>query len=814
VAWLPQDCRYALRRLDRDRRFALLAIFALALGIGATTVVFSIFHSLFVDPYAAKDTQRWAIPSVHDASSNDPEGNPWFSIPAYIAIRDQNHVFDKIVASYHVDVVYDHGGGAHDVMGQYLTADSFQFFGVPAFLGRGITPEDGKPGAPPVFVIGYNLWKSEFNSDPSVVGRSFTLNAKPRTLVGVMPKRFLAGGVPIWLPLDSTQGAEDTTWPNGDPVYLYPLARLKPGVSLKSAAADIEVITRQLAKTYPKDFPTHFTVSMEWAANSLMGQFKYMLYAIVASVGLLLLIACSNVASLLLVRATAREKEMAIRASLGARRGRLIKQLLVESFVLAAVGCLVGCVLAFFSLRWVAAAIPPDRISGEAVIGLNPIALAFSIGATFLTTLLCGLAPALHATRGDLQAKLASCGKGGSGGFRHAKLRAALVVLQVAFSITLLVGAGLMMRTFIAMSNVRVGFNPKTVICAQLAIPRGRYDTAVQKQVLVEKILERVKALPGVAAVTPSGSWPPLFGNSVTDVTIAGKIHSDQWSTMVDPCGEDYFKTLGIRLLTGRLLSHTDIVAGRSVAVVNQTLATKYFGGRDVTGQLIQFNQLQLLGPSHNGFFEIIGVVADFKNQGVQEPTLPEAFVPYTSATWGDPRILTRATVDPRSLLTAIRREVWAVDPNVAVSTDGSLQDLLDLYEYKAPKFGLVSMTAFASTGLALALVGIFATVAYTVSLQIHEIGIRIALGAQQGDILRMVLKQGFTLIVIGVAVGLFASFGLTRLLASQIWGIHSVDLWTFSSVVVFIAVTGFSACLLPARRASRVDPMVALRNE
>jgi putative ABC transport system permease protein len=220
------------------------------------------------------------------------------------------------------------------------------------------------------------------------------------------------------------------------------------------------------------------------------------------------------------------------------------------------------------------------------------------------------------------------------------------------------------------------------------------------------------------------------------------------------------------------------------------------------------------LGPSHNGFFEIIGVVADFKNQGVQEPTIPEAFVPYTSATWGDPAILIRAAVDPDSLLTPIGREVWAVDPNVAVSTDSSLQDLLDLYEYKAPKFGLVSMTAFASTGLVLALVGIFAVMAYTVSLQIREIGIRIALGAQQGDILCMVLKQGFTLILIGVAVGLFASFGLTRLLASQIWGIHSVDLWTFSSVVLFIAVTGFSACLLPARRASRVDPMVALRYE
>jgi putative ABC transport system permease protein len=811
---LLRDLKFGLRNLKKDRRFSFLAIFALALGIGSTTVVFSVFYNLLFDPFAYKDANRLVVVSIHDVAQAGNDGGTSYSIPEYVAIREQNHVFEDVAGGYQIDLLYDAGGGTHDTLGTYLTTNNFQFFGVPPFLGRWITEQDGSPGAPPVFVIGYKLWKNEFNGDPAIVGKTFTLNGKRRTLVGVMPPRFKPYGTLIWLPLSLSAGAEGTVYPGNWPVYLYTLGRLKPHVNLETASADLDVIARRLAKDYPKDFPERFTVSTPWVADSLMGPFKGMLYALLAAVLMLLLIACSNVANLLLARATVREREIAVRASLGASRGRLVRQLLAESFVLASAACIVGCIFAYFGMQGVMATIPQDRISGEAVIGLNPAVLLFSLVVTILTTFICGLAPGFHAVPGNLHQRLISSGRGASAGLGHGQFRSGLVIVEVALSIVLLAGAGLMMRSLFALTHVDLGFNPERVLYARLATPSAVYNRSHQKGIFMEQVLARVKALPGVSAATIAHSQLPLFGLR-SNLSVFAITDSQRREAMIELCSDGYFQTLGLQLLRGKLLSQADVASTRKVAVVNQALAHSYFGNRDPLGQKIRFSAFDEIPEApHDTYFEIIGVVTNFKNQGLQEPSMPEAFLPYTLLVNDVAAFLAKTTVDPNSLLTSVQREVWAVDPDVGVNQSGSIESFLELYAYKEPQFDLVTLGSFAGIGLLLVVIGIFSVMGYTVALRTREIGIRMALGAQRGNILGMVLKSGFALIAAGALIGLLGSFALTRFIASQIWGVSVTDPWTFGAVVAVILIAGLVACMLPARRATRVDPLVALRYE
>ena len=815
LSWLLQDSRFAARCFNRERRFFLIAVFALALGISGTTILFSLVYSLLLDPYAAKNTGRWVVPAVHDLKQSGNESDdPWFSIPEYRAIRDESHVFEDIVGSYHAGVFFNDGGGARQLPGQYLTANSFDFFGVPALLGRGITLKDGEPGAAPVFAIGYNLWRSQFGGDPKVVGRSFVLQGKTRTLVGVMPPRFLAGGVPVWLPLNLSSPEAEAA----DQVFLYPLGRLKPGVTLSAAQADLDAIAKRLARVYPRDFPEHFSISVQWAAASLMGSFKQMLYALFVAVLMLLLIGCSNVANLLLARATARQKEIAIRAALGASRRRLIRQLLVESFLLAGAACVLGSLLAYGGLRVVAVTIPHDRISGEAVIGLNPVGLLFSLAVGAAAALACGLAPAVHAVRGTLSNKLASSGKGTADGLQHGKLRSGLVILEVALSLVLLVGAILVMRSFLEFTHANLGFNPARILYAQLAAPNGRYQTAEQKRVFLRKILDRVEALPGVTAAAEAVAQPPLWEWKVK-LSVAGMTSSSPLEAMVDTCSEGYFTTFGLRLVRGRVFSLNEVDSGRRVAVVNEMFARKYFGTSDAAvGQQVKINAFdETPDAPHNAYFEVVGVVSDIRNQGMQNPSFPEAFVPYTVTgfdTPGSPIIFVRTALDPNSLVGTVQREVWGVDASVAVADAMSIQSFIDQNAYREPRFDLIMMGAFAGMGMALAMMGLFGVMSYTVSLQTHDIGVRMALGARQADILKLILRKGLTLTATGIIIGLIASFSLTRLLANQIWGISVADPWTYVTVVFLLIIVGASACLYPARRAVHIDPMVALRNE
>lgn len=812
-----RDFQYAFRSLAKDRRFALVAVFALALGIGATTVMFSILYNVIVNPFPYRDFQHAVILEMWDlAGPRETETRYHYTIPEFLAIREQNHVFEDIIGNYTLDVLYTDGKGTRLFRGGYVTSNGFDFLGVPPFLGRVFNQDDVKPGAPLVFMMNYRLWQTEFNGDPKILGTIFFLNGKPRTLVGIMPQRFNGYNAGVWLPLGLTPGADGTVFPVKDPDMIWVMARLKKGISLKTAAADLDAILHRLAQANPGElYPPHFKVVTRTLLDFVVGDFKKTLYALLAAVSMLLLIACINVGNLLLARATAREREIAVRASLGASRSRLIRQLLVESFVLAVAACLAGCFFAYFGLKGLVAIIPRGPIPEETVIGLNPAVLLFALTIAFLTTVICGLAPALHAVRRNLQLGVIGSGKGAGGGFRHGKLRSGLVMAEVALSIVLLTGAGLMIRSFIALTHVDLGFDPQHMLYARV-IPAGpdHFEMAARNQLFFEQVLQRVKALPGVVTVTESLDLPPL-GGAGSYVTVFGKSLPHHADSMLELCGESYFQTLGIRLLHGRLISETDIGLERHVAVVNQAFARAYFGNDDPLGQKIKFDAFdQVSGAPHNTYFEVIGMVADFRNRGPQESPAPEAFLPYSITGIGERFIVARTSVAPKSLLASVQREIWAVNSNAAITSNGSIQSLLAEEVYTRPQFGLITIGIFAGIGLALVLVGIFSVMAYTVALRTHELGIRMALGAQHVNILTLVLRQGLRLISTGILIGVVASLGLTRFLESQISGVSATDPLTFFAVVTLFLTVGLIAALLPARRAAGIDPLIALRYE
>jgi putative ABC transport system permease protein len=808
-SWLAQDLRYGIRGLRKDRGFALLAVLALGLGIGATTVIFSVIDNVLLEPFPYSGADRLTNFFIHDTTKPADDGWSDLSIAEYLEYKEQNHVFEDVIANRGTDILYTDKQGTRQFRGGDTTANTFEFFGIKPYLGRPIVPDDGRADAPPVAVMSYRLWQKEFNGDPKIVGNVLTFNGKQTTLVGIMPPRFLWGGDDIWLPLSLNRSEPDSVLRR-----VWGLGKLKPGVTLKTASSDLGEIAKRLSKVYPKDFPKQFNVKTISLADMVVGQFRVMLFALMAAVSMLLLIACSNVANLLLARATAREKEIAIRASMGASRARLVAQLLLESFLLAAVGCLLGALFAYGGIKGVTATIPENIVPAETVITLNVRVLLFSLGVTLITTLLCGLAPAFHSVRGELHHRLKDTGKGVNTGFRHGKFRSGLVVSQVALSIVLLVGAGLMMRSLFALQRVELGLDPDNILVARTPLPKGHYETAEKKRVFFRQILTKISALPGVVSVTETSTLPP-YGGIPSEVTVPGKTHQETWTSIFQLCSEDYFKTLGIKLERGRLLSESDVEAGRHVIVINQTLARSFFGKDDPIGKSIKFNLLDTIPESpKDAYFEIIGIVADVKNRGLQEAPLPESWMPYSVTGAFERGVLVRTAVEPLSMLQSVRNEIWSVDRGVALTFTGSLQEYLQRFSYAGPRFGLILFGVFASIGLALVAIGVFSVMAYAVSLQTHEIGIRMALGAQRETVLKMVLTKGLIIIAIGVVVGEVISLGLTRLVQSQIFGVSARDPLTFSAVLCVLIMVGSLACLVPARRATQVDPLVALRYE
>ena len=722
-----QDLRYGLRGLLKQPAFAFLAVLTLGLGIGAATTIFSVIQNVLLDPYPYREAHRVVVFQIRDPKSTRFGARTFFQVPEHLDYQEQIQSFEEVIAGGFEDILYMTGEGTEQFSGALMSGNTFGFLGVPAALGRVLTPEDAKPGAPPVFVMSHKLWISRFGADPGIVGRSFVFNGVPTTLVGIMPPRFTKQGADVYKPV-----VLDRADRVGRQRYFMLQARLKPGVTLEQAQSEIEVIARRMAKVYPDLYPERFSVKVVSWLDNVVGQFRTTLYTLAAAVGLLLLIACSNVANMLLARATVREREMAVRASLGASRGRLVRQLLVESFLLALLGAGLGCFCAHFGIKALVAAIPEGLIPREAVIRLNLPVLLFSLGAASLTAILCGLVPALKTARKDLVDPLKDSGKGTSGGFRRRTLNNVLVVAEVALSLVLLAGAGLLMRSFVKLQTVDLGLNPENVLHMRLPLPRGPYKTAGAKQQFFRQVLARVHALPGVVSATTASSVPP-YGGMRSEVEVPGRTHTERWNAEYQLASEGYFQTLGLRLRRGRLLSEAEVNDGRKVAVVNQTLVARFFGDEDPIGRTVELKALATLeeSPVENPAFEIVGVVADAKNQGLHDPIVPEAIIPYTVTGGFERGLLVRTVGEPLALLNGVRREIWAVDRNVALTMTGSLMEVLRRFSYAEPRLGLVILGVFAGLGLVLVALGVFSVIAHTVSRQTHEIGIRIALGAE-----------------------------------------------------------------------------------
>jgi len=828
ITWLQdllQDIRYGLRILRKSPGFTAVAVLTLALGIGASTVVFSVFYNFLFNAFAAKDAGRLVVPSYELADTAAPSGASILplesSLSTYDAISSQNHVFENLAAYGRGLALLSDGQETRQVYEAAVTLNAFDFYGVSPLMGRGIMPQDGQPGAPPVFVISYKTWKSEFNLDSTILGKSFALDDQPRTLVGIMPPRFQAYGalVQVWMPYRNLADAVRVGLDQHGTI----LARLKPGITIEAASADLDVILQRLAKIHPDEFPTHFTGRVQSATDFLMGPWgiggaggseypvKAMLDSLLAAVAILLMIACSNVMNLLLARATVRGREIAVRSALGATRGRLIRQFLVESFLLSTAACLVGCLFAYFGAKGAAAMIPHKGIStgGEVVIGLDRAVLLFTFALTALTTLICGLAPSLHIVRGDLQSPLGGSGRVLSGSFGLGHFRNALVVAKVALSVVLLIGAGLLIHSFFLLTHVDLGFNPHNVLL--LALGSRHPQTAEQSEITFRKIAQQLETLPGVAAVAVNNSLPGYNPGTKLEASAAGTTRTEKAG--IDGCSEGLYRTLGLHLVRGRWLSPSDVDSARHVTVLNRTLARDFFGDSDPIGQQIEVKSFPGKSqPPHDMIFQIVGVIEDMKNFGPEQPAWPQAFTPNTIT--GNGVLLVKTTVDASSLMPAVQDRVWSVDRDQIAWQFEPLSATFDRLTYSPPQFGVMVISPLAAIALFLVLTGVFSVMAYGVSLQTREIGIRMALGAQPNHVSRMVLRKGLGLIAAGSLVGLGASFALARILATQIRSVSPADPWTFGAVIATIAVVVLLACYIPARRAMRVDPMIALRYE
>jgi putative ABC transport system permease protein len=805
-----QDLRYGLRSIRNQPAFTALAVLTLGLGIGAATTVFSVIQNVLLDPFPYKDANRVVAIRIHDATNPQPFGRGGLRTAEFLDYTEQNQVFEDVIGGTFEDVLMTTAEGTEQLGGGVVTPNLFQFLGVSAALGRVVGPADAAPGAAPVVVMAHKMWVKHFNADPNIVGRVLTLNGVPTTVVGVMPARFTKQAADLWRTIALNRSDPQLK----DRFFLFQ-AKLKPGVTLAQAAADLNLVAHRYAQVDPRDYPKQFDIIVVSWVDSIVGQFRTTLYTMSAAVGLLLAIACFNVAIMLLARSTARAREMAVRASLGASRSRLIRQLLIESLLLATGGVAVGCLLAYAGIKGVVPLIPEGFIPREVVIRLNLPVLAFSLAVAVVTVVVFGLLPAAQTARRNIVEPLKDSGKGVGSGFRGGRLRSALVVAEIALSLMLLVGAGLLMRSFVLLQRVDLGLNPDNILVVRLPFPRGTYTTAPEKQRFFQQLLAKVHALPGVVAATEVSSLPP-YGGIGTDLEIPGKTPIEKSRGVFQLVSEGYAQTLGLKLTRGRMLSSDDVLGARKVAVINETLIKRYFGPEDPLGQHVRLKALETLpnGAVANALFEIVGVIADAKNSGIQDPPSPEILIPYTLTGAFERGILVRTASEPAALLNSVRKEIWSVDRGVALSDIGTLNDYLKRFSYASPRFSLILLSVFAGVGLVLVALGVYSVIAYTVSRQVHEIGIRMALGAQRTDVLRLVLRMTLKLVAAGVVLGLLGSIGVMRVLASQIWGISPRDPVTLTSVVAAMSLAALVACYFPARRAMNVDPIKALRQE
>ncbi|MBO0857855.1 MAG: ABC transporter permease [Chloracidobacterium sp.] len=801
------DLRYGLRVLRKAPGFTLTAVLTLALGIGATTTMFSVVYNILFSPFIYREPDRIEDLMVQDLDKPRSERGALIA-PEFLDYLEQSTVFEEVFGSNGGTVIYTSNEGPEQFRVSWVTPNAFHFLGVAPIIGRPITPEDGKPGAPLVIVLRYSSWLNRFGGEVGVLGKTLVLNGTDYTIIGVMPPRFTWDGPDAWIP-----SALDRSDPEATTTFRWFHCRLKSGVSSRQAIAELNLIAQRAARDYPQYYPKRFAITLRTTVDRVVGRFRGVLYTLMTAVGVLLLIACCNAANMLLARATAREKEISIRVALGAGHRRVIRQLLTESLLLALLGAVIGCLLAYAGVKSVPGILPPYVVPSEVEIALSLPVLLFCLGVTLLTSLLFGLAPTFHAVRRNVVQGLGDSVKGSGGGSAHGKLRNILVAGEVALSLALLFSGGLLMRSFISLIKTDLGVRTENLLAMSMIFPAGQYLTAAKRQAFFSQVAPRLAALPGVSSVAIANGLPP-WGGLLSQIEIPDRPQINKTNAMIRLCGEIYFQTVGYRLLSGRLLGEPDVVNARRVAVINQTLALRYFGVENPLGRRISLPSLASPpDPVMNPVFEVVGVVSDAKNMGIQDPVQPEVFLPHTLTGKGARYIVVHSAMDPSRIVQSIRNEIYMADRSVG-STAIIMDDWLRTGAFSQPRFSLILLSIFAGMGLMMVSVGVYSVMNYSVSLRSHEIGIRIALGAARSDVIFMVLRSGARVLAIGISVGLLVCLACGRLIADQ-FGLRTThDPIAMAAGVIVIVVVGIAACLRPARRASRVDPITALRSE
>jgi putative ABC transport system permease protein len=815
IGWMEllyHDLRYGLRMLRKSPGFSLVAVLSLALGIGATTAIFSVVYGVLISPYPyARPNEIWA-PQVRDLRR--PRGGfTSYHLSDYLEVRKLSSFSDVMATGYENELLTgDHA--PENFTGVLVTPNAFQFLGVAPVLGRTILPSDVKPGGEPepVVVLSYKAWQRLFDGSPDALGRTLMLNDRPRTVIGVMPPRFgwytSDGG---WLPIPLTL--------REDP-FVNPIMRLRPGVSQAAAAEQLQALNLQLAKVHPANFPKNgFATALVnyMDVTVAAGEMRSSLRLLFGAVGFLLLIACANVANLQMARAASRVHEIAVRMSVGAARARLFRQLLTESMVLSLAGGALGVLFAVAITRAIIALMPDFYVPNEARITVNSYVLLFSAVVSILTGILFGLAPALRASRPDLVEALKDAGRSTAAGAAGGKTRNVLVIAEVALSVILLVGASLTIRGFANLQKVDLGFQANRVLMVGLPLPPKRYPTYEKRIAFTQAVLDRVQTIPGVeAAAIGNGGLP--FGGPQSPFSIEGHPQSEARRIMIGLVSAGYAETLGIPLRAGRALSEQEIARASRVALINEAAAKLWPAGESPIGAHMQVDVLAkppgaLVPPDSSPDVTVIGILADTRNDGLRNPPAPAVFVPYTLVAPTGRTLAVRTQGPPMALLNALREQVRSVDKDQPLGRPITLEEILG-FETVQPRFNMALFSFFGMLGLAIAAIGIYSVLSYTVARRTHEIGVRMALGAERGHVVRLVLRMGGRLVLIGLAAGLAGSLLLAKILRSEVFQVPATDPVAISGVVFILVAAALLACLVPARRAARLDPLAALRHE